>query len=720
MRLPAPLALLVTLLVVVDPILLKQSTLVMTETLATFLATLAWYFWFRWWQAIHAAENAASASSLPNWGWGCLLGFALGLNSLCRPTSQLWTAGLLLTTLLFLPRTSRLISSGWLGACVLAILPVAGWAWRNQQQLGVPIWMTTHGGYTLYLANNPWLYQHFRDHGGSRQWSFSDFQADWQTQMQHDAKNLSPVAKELADDRLANRQAWQTIRSQPATFAMSCLYRIGWLWAWWPATETSDPQSPRYPFQQIAIGTWYAFLELLALIGTISLIRNHPPREDAASVLPSLVLPPFRHLLPIWTLVLSLTLVHAVYWSNMRMRAPIMPMLCLLAGIGLLQLAKGRWPRRGHRGLASLALVAAIGFSLICFPVSTLAQDAEATTGQEDPVLPKLEWSLETPLPFDLGVAGPFAGWIGDQLVVAGGANFPEGFPWEGGVKAWHDDVWLLHPKQERWIPVGKLPRRLAYGLSFTTDQGLICVGGSDADRHYEEVFRLSIANDQLVIQRFPPLPTPLANACGAMLNDTLYIAGGLESPLDSQASSVFLRLDLQQTEWKWETLPTWPGPPRMLSVASANDDAFFLFSGAELIKNPEGKIQRRYLQDAYAYAPISGWRKLADAPYPTVAAPSPAPCVQTDLFAILGGDDGSSVGMTPLTEHPGFRKQILFYSVERNTWQTAGELPAPRVTVPTVWRRNAQGTAEWWLPSGEERPGVRSPQLWRMSLTQP
>jgi N-acetylneuraminic acid mutarotase len=36
----------------------------------------------------------------------------------------------------------------------------------------------------------------------------------------------------------------------------------------------------------------------------------------------------------------------------------------------------------------------------------------------------------------------------------------------------------------------------------------------------------------------------------------------------------------------------------------------------------------------------------------------------------------------------------------------------APRVTVPTVLIGN-----EYWIFSGEQRPGVRSPEVWRVTV---
>ena len=52
----------------------------------------------------------------------------------------------------------------------------------------------------------------------------------------------------------------------------------------------------------------------------------------------------------------------------------------------------------------------------------------------------KLEWKSLPDLPGGFGVAGPFAGTHTDTLIIAGGANFPNGVPWrptaDGGTSA--------------------------------------------------------------------------------------------------------------------------------------------------------------------------------------------------------------------------------------------------------------------------------------------
>jgi len=62
-----------------------------------------------------------------------------------------------------------------------------------------------------------------------------------------------------------------------------------------------------------------------------------------------------------------------------------------------------------------------------------------------------LDWTELPELPAELGVAGPFAGVSQDALIVAGGANFPNGVPWDGGEKVWYDDIYVLDRTEGEW-----------------------------------------------------------------------------------------------------------------------------------------------------------------------------------------------------------------------------------------------------------------------------
>lgn len=316
------------------------------------------------------------------------------------------------------------------------------------------------------------------------------------------------------------------------------------------------------------------------------------------------------------------------------------------------------------------------------------------------------DWKQLPSLPDKEGFAGSFAGVSHGALLVAGGAHFPDKKPWEGGKKIWHDSVFVLESVDGAWRKAGKLPRPLGYGVSVTHNNGVICVGGSDALGHHANAFRLEWQSGQLVTTELPPLPQSLANSSGALVGDILYVAGGQTSPDSKDTVKTVWSIDLSAKEPRWSEVAAFPGSGRMLAVAAGFDGAFWLIGGVDLVTGHEGRVERSYLKDAYRFRQDTGWTRVADLPRPVVAAPSPAPSDALGFY-VLGGDDGSQVGTAPEI-HRGFSNKILRHDSKTATWVDAGVLPAPRVTTPcAVWHKR------WVIPSGEMRPGVRSPEVW-------
>jgi N-acetylneuraminic acid mutarotase len=313
------------------------------------------------------------------------------------------------------------------------------------------------------------------------------------------------------------------------------------------------------------------------------------------------------------------------------------------------------------------------------------------------------------PLPDKLGVAGAFAGVSGDALIVAGGANFPDKPPWEGGTKKWHDEIYVLSYGTTNWLTGFKLPRPLAYGLSVPFDGGVLCIGGSDNLRHHAEVFLLRWRDGRVLVEtNFPPLPQPLANACGIFCKGCVCVIGGETTPGATTAQASAWRLKLSAAQPAWERLPDLPGPGRSLAMAATTGNSVYVLGGVALSAGPDGKPMRRYLSDVYALpSSASAWERKKDLPVPLAAAPSPTPLVGSGWIALLGGDDGSRYGFQPPAEHPGFSSNILLWHPSRMYNRLAGVLTVSRVTTPTVvWRD------EFIVPSGEVRPGVRSPAV--------
>jgi len=324
----------------------------------------------------------------------------------------------------------------------------------------------------------------------------------------------------------------------------------------------------------------------------------------------------------------------------------------------------------------------------------------------------KFHWQSLPAIPDTEGFAAPFAGVSNGALIVAGGANIV-GDRWKNPlVKKWYDSAFVLERPDAAWKCGFKLPHPCAYGVAITTNGGLVCIGGSDATRHYSEVFLLRWKDGMLTATPLPNLPKHCANACGALLEHTIYVAGGIETPTATEALKTFWALDLNENQPSWREIEPWPGPARMLAVAGVQQGSFFLISGASLAADAEGKPVREFLRDAYRYTPCTGWKRIGDLPRPAVAAASPAIPLGSSQLLVISGDDGANIDFQPLERHPGFPHDILAYDLKTDTWSSIGETPLSRATVPTVrWNNRIV------IPNGEMRPRVRTPQVWSLQL---
>jgi len=346
---------------------------------------------------------------------------------------------------------------------------------------------------------------------------------------------------------------------------------------------------------------------------------------------------------------------------------------------------------------------------------AVLVAIANVSVSAAEPI-DRFEWRALAPLNDPRGFAGQFVGVSNGRLLLYGGTNFPDKPVWEGGAKGWYRDVYVLDDLDAQWKKLGPLPgeRAVGYGVSLPFDNGFLCIGGADAARHTADVFVLSCDGESLKTRDLPPLPQACAYLSGALVGRTAYVAGGTTSPDAVKTLRTFWALDLDKTADGWRELEPWPGPPRMLAVAAAHDGAFYLMSGVDLFPDADGKPMRIYHRDAYRYTPSGGWTKLADAPTPIVAAPSPAMTVG-DAIAVFGGDEGRLIGFKPMEKHPGFPKTFWTYDVKGDTWTDIGVPPFLPVAVPLVQWKDGYVCA-----SGEVRPAVRTRDVWYVKPTSP
>jgi SSS family transporter len=331
----------------------------------------------------------------------------------------------------------------------------------------------------------------------------------------------------------------------------------------------------------------------------------------------------------------------------------------------------------------------------------------------------QLNWEELPPLPDKEGFAGMFCGVSGGALICMGGANFPDGMPWEGGKKVWYDDIYILERGAEEWkVADVKLPRPLAYGVSVTYNDGIVIAGGSDATRHYADVMTIAYRNGRIEVDTLPSLPFPLANMTGAVVGNHLYIAGGNLS-VTGVPRKDFLALNLAANDKSWTVLESWPGPARIQAVSASVQNKFFLFSGIDM-RERDGVKERIILTDAYKFTPGTNlaegsWRRLADMPRGVAAGPSPAPTVGDNHIFFPGGLEGKTAQHKDPSTFPGFVNDLLAYHVRSDSFLSFGTLPAdaPRVTVPAV-----EWDDRWVIVSGEAGPGKRSPRVFALAKT--
>ena len=310
------------LLVAVDPILLAQSRVVMTETLAAFLAVLI----------VWTLTLAMMPREKNFWTFGAI-GLLAGISTLCRPVFLVF--GLLVFCgLLNYTRMRKLMIRYPLAFLLGFVIFPLLWGTRNQIRMGEFVVTTTHGGYTLFLANNDSLYRYNRDPGPfAGPWDPSEFKKEWNAILDEEIEEYGAEfgpSWELRQNDLAYDAAHTAMSRDTQRAIIASVVRFGNLWQFLPyrtdPNETSVHKACRW-----AVGLFYAAelpLGLLGLLYICAPLVSHARQRLLLS--------------PYWSnwswpvlLLIAVQIPHIVYWTNMRMRAPLMTIVPIFAVIGL-------------------------------------------------------------------------------------------------------------------------------------------------------------------------------------------------------------------------------------------------------------------------------------------------------------------------------------------------------------------------------------------------
>lgn len=347
------------------------------------------------------------------------------------------------------------------------------------------------------------------------------------------------------------------------------------------------------------------------------------------------------------------------------------------------------------------------------------------------------------------GVSGAFAGTIDDQVVVAGGCNFPEVPAAEGGQKSFYTDIYAL--EGEQWHRVGTLPCALAYGASVTTPDGIVCLCGTSDGQKSEDFSALLTFDGRGTIQLhdLPLLPVALDNFAAAYGDGFIYVAGGQHNCIPNR-KAFRLKWPLPSSWFEsqmgaaWEQLPDMPGPIRLQPCAVVQKGA--LASNFYLLGGYDPRYGKAVTNGVY-YDPRKGdWiaTSLIDGALVGASAiPSGAAhvlCfggVNKDIFeaalernALIADTTTTADQLETLrdeayaymTQDPAwyqFRRQILVYHTVTDSWAKVFDSSLiARAGAALVPLASPSGSLSALVIGGEEKPGVRSSDVTRVDIT--
>ena len=303
-------------LVALDPMLLLYGTQPMTESVCAGLVSLLVLAVVR--RNEIGPKEAQHESPSSRCGLVCAsssgdrfrVGVLFGLLVLCRPTFWPLVGVLIAEWTVRMPRRTKTRLPWRVIAGTLFV--VAPWVIRNQIVIGAPLLTTTHGGYTLLLANNSVFYDEVVDRPWGTVWSGESL-ARWQAGLDERLeRELGPNATELERDHRLSQWGREFIAAEPRRFARAVWHRVRSLWS---VVPHGDAEGGPSRLVIAAVGGFYSILLLAFAVGMVMVARRSE----------------WSRWWLLYALVITVQGVHLVYWTNARMRAPLTPVIALFA-----------------------------------------------------------------------------------------------------------------------------------------------------------------------------------------------------------------------------------------------------------------------------------------------------------------------------------------------------------------------------------------------------
>ncbi|TAM94373.1 MAG: hypothetical protein EPN39_17570 [Chitinophagaceae bacterium] len=351
----------------------------------------------------------------------------------------------------------------------------------------------------------------------------------------------------------------------------------------------------------------------------------------------------------------------------------------------------------------------------------------------------KFNWSIAGNIPGNsngqpsLGLAGPIAGISNNVLIIGGGANFPDGMPWEGGEKEYYNNIYFYRRQGDSLVNIKehwKLPYNLAYSANCSTSKGIVAAGGENESGPLSKVLLINWneSTRKPEISYLPDLPRPYTDGAVAVNKDEVYFAGGLNT---EGVSNQFYVLNLDDWTAGWRTLPELPKPVShsVLYVQSnGHDTCIYLVGGRREIKDSISDLYNEVYQFDLR---TKQWSQKASLPY-ALSAHTGISWGDSDLL-VFSGDEGKTFHATEILlmklakekdpdkkklliaeknalqkSHPGYNGNVLLYNTHSDRWIKTDSIPfSGQVTTTAIKWNN-----DIIIPCGEIKAGVRTPDI--------
>ena len=323
------------------------------------------------------------------------------------------------------------------------------------------------------------------------------------------------------------------------------------------------------------------------------------------------------------------------------------------------------------------------------------------------------------------GTAGAYIGSLEEgSVIIAGGSDFLDLRPWEGGRKTFLSSIYILKKTADGYscteVNDVSLPEGIANGCSATIGKSLFCLGGQTEKGYSSSILKISLDSGQITVEKIGRLPEGFQAAAATVFKGGIYIHGTSHG-----VNALYL---YHPESGRWDKLAACPERPISEGATfsrqhNGKENALYLIGGRGY--DEEGLFIASHV---WEYLPARDkWDRkaafMADGKSINLMYTAAASYGSAHIV-IFGGDDGEEFIrrnvlesqdslraelVRAFVEHPGFRKEIFAYHTITDTWTESEK--SSDFALPAVTTAIKVGD-ETLLISGESRPGVRSNEL--------